>query len=120
MIPKATQWKKDRVSVLTDLLKKQDGVIGVIDVEGVPATAMLGMRETLRPKMVMTMAKKTLIRRAWKKAGLSEEELDTLLAGVTQPMLVQTDNLNAFQLFAELEKTRTGRAAKAGWRCGTE
>ena len=29
-------------------------------------------------------------------------------------MLVQTDNLNAFQLFAELEKTRTGRPAKAG------
>ena len=29
-------------------------------------------------------------------------------------MLVQTDDLNAFQLFAELEKTRTGRPAKAG------
>ena len=62
----------------------------------------------------MTMAKKTLIRRAWKKAGISEDELDTLLDNVKQPMLVQTDNLNAFQLFAELEKTRTGRAAKAG------
>ncbi len=75
---------------------------------------MVGMRETLRQQMVMTMAKKTLVRRAWKKVGLSEEELDTLLDGVTQPMLVQTDNLNAFQLFAELEKTRTGRPAKAG------
>ena len=75
---------------------------------------MLGMRETLREQMVMTMAKKTLIRRAWKKAGLSGDELDTLLDGVTQPMLVQSDNLNAFQLFAELEKTRTGRPAKAG------
>ena len=114
MIPKAAQWKKDRVSVLADILKKQDGVIGVIDVAGVPATAMLGMRESLRQHMVMTMAKKTLIRRAWKKAGISEEELDTLLDGVKQPMLVQTDNLNAFQLFAELEKTRTGRPAKAG------
>ena len=75
---------------------------------------MVGMRETLRQQMVMTMAKKTLVRRAWKKVGLSEDELDTLLDGVTQPMLVQTDNLNAFQLFAELEKTRTGRPAKAG------
>jgi len=101
------------VSVLTDLLS-QDGVVGIIDVEGVPATAMLGMRDTLRSQMVMTMAKKTLVRRAWKKAGLSEEELNTLLDGVTIPMLVQTDSLNAFQLFAELEKTKTGRAAKAG------
>ena len=101
------------MTVLTDLLSK-DGVIGVIDVEGVPATAMLGMRDTLREHMVMTMAKKTLVRRAWKKAGLSEEELATLFDGVTIPMLVQTDSLNAFQLFAELEKTKTGRAAKAG------
>jgi len=101
------------VSVLSDLLSKH-GVIGVIDVEGVPATAMLGMRDTLREHMVMTMAKKTLVRRAWKKAGLSEDELDTLFDGVTIPMLVQTDSLNAFQLFAELEKTKTGRAAKAG------
>ena len=75
---------------------------------------MVGMRETLRQQMVMTMAKKTLVRRAWKKVGLSEDELETLLDGVSQPMLVQTDDLNAFQLFAELEKTRTGRPAKAG------
>ncbi len=75
---------------------------------------MLGMRDTLRDQMVMTMAKKTLVRRAWKKAGLSEEELDVLFDGVTIPMLVQSDSLNAFQLFAELEKTKTGRAAKAG------
>ena len=75
---------------------------------------MVGMRETLRQQMVMTMAKKTLVRRAWNKVGLSEDELDTLLDGVAQPMLVQTDDLNAFQLFAELEKTRTGRPAKAG------
>ena len=101
------------MSILTDLLK-QDGVIGIIDVEGVPATAMLGMRETLRQEMVMTMAKKTLVRRAWKKAGLSEDELDTLFDGVTIPMLVQTNSLNAFQLYSELDKTRTGRAAKAG------
>ena len=92
----------------------QEGVVGVIDVEGVPATAMLGMRKTLRQHMVMTMAKKTLVRRAWKKAGLSEDELDTLFDGVKIPMLVQTNDLNAFQLYSELDKTRTGRAAKAG------
>jgi len=95
-------------------LLNQEGTVGVVDVEGVPATAMLGMRQTLRQQMVLTMAKKTLIRRAWKKAGLSEEELDTLLDGVKIPMLVQTNELNAFQLYSELDKTRTGRAAKAG------
>ena len=101
------------MTVLTDIIN-QDGVLGIVDVEGVPATAMLGMRETLRDQMVLTMAKKTLIRRAWKQAGRSTDELDQLLDGVTIPMLVQTDGLNAFQLYAELDKTRTGRAAKAG------
>jgi len=72
------------------------------------------MRDSLRQEMVLTMAKKTLVRRAWKKAGLSEEELDTLFDGVTIPMLVQTASLNAFQLYSELDKTRTGRPAKAG------
>lgn len=101
------------MTVLTDIIN-QEGVLGIVDVEGVPATAMLGMRETLRDQMVLTMAKKTLIRRAWIKAGRSTDELDQLLDGVTIPMLVQTDGLNAFQLYAELDKTRTGRAAKAG------
>ncbi|MED5486799.1 MAG: 50S ribosomal protein L10 [Candidatus Thermoplasmatota archaeon] len=114
MIPKAAQWKKDRVSVLADLLNSGDGVLGIIDVEGVPAGAMLGMRETLRDQMVLTMAKKTLIRRAWKKSGRDLESLEALLDGVTIPMLVQSDSLNSFQLFAELEKTRTGRPAKEG------
>jgi len=113
VIPKAAQWKKTRVQVLTDLIKSE-GVLGVIDVEGVPATAMLGMRDTLRSSMTMTMAKKTLIRRAWKNAGRDADELQSLLDGVNQPMLVHTDSLNAFELFGELEKTRTGRAAKAG------
>tara|TARA_B110000438_G_scaffold300278_1_gene352310 strand:- start:6967 stop:7866 length:900 start_codon:yes stop_codon:yes gene_type:complete len=75
---------------------------------------MLGMRDSLRQEMVLTMAKKTLVRRAWKNAGLSDEELDTLFDGVTIPMLVQTASLNAFQLYSELDKTRTGRPAKAG------
>jgi len=113
LIPKAASWKKDRVGTLTDLLK-QDGVVGIIDVEGVPATAMLGMRETLREQMTLTMAKKTLVRRAWKKAGLSEEELESLLNGVRLPMLVHSDTMSAFQLYAELDKTRTGRPAKGG------
>ena len=113
MIPKVMPWKKDRVKVLSDLLK-QDGVVGIIDVEGVPAIAMLGMRDTLRDQMTLTMAKKTLVRRAWKNAGMAETDLDILLEGVTLPMLVHSDTMSAFQLYAELEKTKTGRAAKAG------
>ena len=64
--------------------------------------------------LTMTMAKKSLIRLAWKEAGLSEENLETLLEGAIQPCVVHTDSLNCYELFDELEKTRQGRAAKEG------
>ena len=63
---KAASWKKDRVGELADLLK-QDGVLAIVDVAGVPATAMLGMRDDLRSIMTMTMAKKSRPRKGWKK-----------------------------------------------------
>jgi len=113
LIPKAAQWKKDRVGQLEEIIKSE-GVIGIVDISGVPATNMLDMRANLRDGMTATMAKKTLIRRAWENAGLDSNHLDTLLDGVVQPMLVHSDKYNAFQLYAELDKTRQGRAAKDG------
>ena len=113
MIPKVISWKKDRVVELTEILQ-QDGVIGIVDTTGVPATAMLGMRAELRSMMSLTMAKKTLFRLAWKNAGLDEQALETLMENAEQPVIVHSSTLSAFQLFNELEKTRTGRSAKEG------
>ena len=113
MIPKVVSWKKDRVGELTEILQ-EDGVIGIVDTSGVPAIAMLGMRAELRTMMSLTMAKKTLFRLAWKKAGLEEQSLETMMENAAQPVLVHSSNLSPFQLFNELEKTRTGRSAKAG------
>ena len=113
MIPKVVGWKRDRVGELTEILQ-EDGVIGIVDTSGVPAIAMLGMRAELRTMMSLTMAKKTLFRLAWKKAGLEEQSLETMMENAAQPVLVHSSNLSPFQLFNELEKTRTGRSAKAG------
>ena len=113
MMSKAAPWKKDRVSELAEILSG-DGIVGIVDIGGVPANNMLDMRSSLREQMTMTMAKKTLIKLAWEQAGRSEEELEQLFEGAIQPCVVHSDSLNAFELFAELEKTRQGRAAKAG------
>lgn len=113
MIPKVVGWKKDRVGELTEILQ-EDGVIGIVDTSGVPAIAMLGMRAELRTMMNLTMAKKTLFRLAWKNAGLEEQSLEAMMENAAQPVLVHSSNLSPFQLFNELEKTRTGRSAKAG------
>ena len=113
MMAKAAPWKKDRVSELAEILSN-DGIVGIVDIGGVPAGNMLDMRSSLRDRMTMTMSKKTLIKLAWEQAGLSKDDLDQLLEGAIQPCIVHSESLNAFELFAELDKTRQGRAAKEG------
>ncbi len=106
-------WKKDTVSDLVDLLKSGD-TIAVIDIHGVPAGAMIGMRTTLRDSMKIQVAKKQLMRLAWKQVGNNSENLETLFKGVVQPALVSSSSMNSFELFSELKKTEAGRAAKPG------
>ena len=113
MIPKIAGWKKNRVSELTEIFNR-NGSFGVIDVAGVPASNMISMRTDLRDRMTITMAKKSLIRLAWSESGKPPEELEKLLEGADQPCVVHSDDMNAFEIFNELSKTRQGRAAKAG------
>jgi len=113
VIPKVAPWKKDTVSELKDLISGE-GTIAVIDIHGVPASAMLGMRENLRPSMGIQVAKKRLMRRAWEESGYAEDNLEKLFDGAVQPALVMTENMNSFELFKELKKTEAGRAAKPG------
>ena len=77
MIPKVAGWKPDRVDELKDIVGRE-GIVGVVDISGVPAKNMLDMRSSLRGMLTMTMAKKSLIRLAWKEAGLSEENLSLI------------------------------------------
>ena len=113
MIPKVAGWKKDRVSDLREVFSS-DGVVAIVDVSGVPASNMIDMRNSLRERMSITMAKKSLMRIAWSEAGRPSEEIEKLLEGADQPCVVHSDSMNAFEIFGELEKTRQGRAAKAG------
>jgi large subunit ribosomal protein L10 len=115
MIPKVAGWKKERVSELADIFGRE-GSIAVIDVAGVPASNMIDMRNTLRDRMSITMAKKSLMRIAWLEAGRSAEELEALLEDAEQPCVVHSEAMNAFEIFSELEKTRQGRPAKEGDR----
>jgi len=113
MIPKVANWKKDTVSSLKSLIDGE-GTLAVIDIHGVPAGAMLGMRESLRSEMDIQVAKKQLMRLAWSESGKNPEDLETLFEGAVQPALVKSENFNSFELFSELKKTEAGRAAKPG------
>lgn len=112
MIPKVANWKRDTVSSLSDLVNG-GGTLAVIDIHGVPAGAMIGMREDLRSNMNIQVAKKRLMKIAWENAGHDFTDLEELYASAVQPALVQTD-MNSFEVYSELKKTEAGRAAKPG------
>ena len=113
MIPKVMPWKKDTVKDLVDLLKSGD-TLAVIDIHGVPAGAMIGMRKDLRGSMKIQVAKKQLMKIAWDECGFKAEQLEKLFEAAVQPALVSSASLNSFALFTELKKTEAGRAAKPG------
>ena len=113
MIPKIAPWKKTVVEQMEDVVRK-GGVLAVIDVHGVPAGVMLGIRADLRENMEIIVAKKTLMKLVWNKVGLNSDDLDTLFGNAVQPAIVQTNNYSSFELFRELKKTEAGRAAKPG------
>jgi len=112
LIPKVASWKKDTVSGLTEMLQN-GGTLAVIDIHGVPAGAMLGMRAGLRGNMSIQVAKKRLMKIAWEAAGNDFADLEELYSSAVQPALLQTD-LSSFQVFSELKKTEAGRAGKPG------
>ena len=90
--PKVAPWKRTRVDELVEILGS-DGVIGIVDIDGVPGKNMLDMRASLRSKLTITMAKKTLIRRAWESSGKDSETLEQLFESSTQPAIVHTLSL---------------------------
>ena len=79
MIPKVVSWKKDTVQDLVDLLKSGD-TIAIIDIHGVPAGAMLGMRASLRSDMQIQVAKKRLMSIAWERVGFEDSNLNELFS----------------------------------------
>ncbi len=112
MIPKVASWKKNTVSGLSEMLAK-GGTFAVIDIHGVPADSMIGMRAGLRDKVNIQVAKKRLMKIAWEAAGNDFADLEELYSSAVQPALVQTD-MNSFEVFTELKATEAGRAAKPG------
>ena len=113
MIPKVMSWKRDTVEDLFNIIKSGE-TLAVIDIHGVPADTMIGMRDGLRDNMAIRVAKKRLMRLAWEQAGKDLDVLEELFNGAVQPAVVSTSSFNSFEVFSELKKTEAGRAAKPG------
>ena len=106
-------WKRDTVKDLYEVIKSGE-TLAVIDIHGVPADTMIGMRAGLRENMAIRVAKKRLMRLAWEQAGKDLDVLEELFDGAVQPAVVSTSEFNSFEVYSELKKTEAGRAAKPG------
>lgn len=96
-----------------DLLTKSS-VIGIVNIEGIPAPQMLQMRKTLRGSATLKVVKKKILRIALKEAEKKLPGLSKLSADMEgQCGLIVTDS-NPFKLYQMLKKTITPTPAKGG------
>lgn len=104
--------KKKIVSELVELINKYP-IIGIINMTNLPAKQVQGMRAKLRKKNVLRMTKKTLMKHAFEQSNKKELLNFEDYMKDTMPALIFSEE-NPFKLYADLQKTKTKAAAKAG------
>ena len=104
-------WKKKAVVRLEELMKAHP-VIAVSNIESLPASQFQEIREKLRGKATIKVAKISLLRLAFENAGISgAEKLESHMNG---PTAIIFSDMNPFKLFAFLKKNKSKAPAKAG------
>src|SRR5512136_1565225 len=97
------QWKRDEVEKIKTWAKEY-ALLSLVDIHGIPAAQLQGIRRDLHGKAVLKMTRNTLIEHAF-------ADLEKFIAG--QSALIFTDQ-NPFSLYKTLERTKTKMAAKPG------
>ena len=111
MTAQVAQWKKDFVENLTGLIDKNN-IIGVVNIEGIPAPQMQKMRKKLKDEMSIIVSRKRLIKHslnASKKKNLKDLEIH--MDGQVGIVLTET---NPFKLYKIMKNTQTESPAKGG------
>ena len=105
------QWKIDRVEELVKTIKDSK-MVGLVNVEGVGAKQLQGIRDNLRGSATMKMARNTLMLRAIESTKLKGiEELKTFVTG---PVAFIFSGQDPFVLSKFLGENKTAAPAKGG------
>ncbi|MGM5488293.1 MAG: 50S ribosomal protein L10 [Nanobdellota archaeon] len=105
--------KKETVAKITRLMQDYP-IIGIVDLENLPAPQLQKMREKLRGKVEIFMTKKRLMRIAFDQAKEKKENIDGLADYFRgMPALLFTKE-NPFGLFRTIKKSQSSAPAKAG------
>lgn len=111
--PKAADWKKKAVDEFVKLLKEYP-IVGTVNVESFPAKQLQSMRDQLRGKAEIKMAKKNLLKIAIEKVKGDKKGIEELIENLKgMPALIFTKD-NPFTLFKFIEKNKSSMPAKAG------
>ncbi len=104
-------WKKDFVKKIEELVNKYP-VVGIVNINNIPAPQMQKMRASLRENSVFIVGKNRLIKLALKQANKENvEELGEYIDGQTGIIFTE---MNAFKLAKTLDASKTKAPAKGG------
>lgn len=111
--PKIAKWKKGKVEQLKKLISEYP-LFGVVNMENLPTLQLQRMRDKLRGKIVVIMAKKRLIKLALEQLKESKKDISNVINYLEgMPALIFTKD-DPFKLSKLLSKGKTMAAAKAG------
>ena len=105
------QWKQDIVEKLTETINDSE-MVGLVNVEGVGAKQLEGIRDSLRESAVIKMARNTLMIRALEKSN--KASIGDLIQYVKGPVSFVFSDQDPFTLSKFLSENKTAAPAKGG------
>lgn len=105
--------KRQRVQELVKKLKTYN-VIGVVNLEGLPAMQLQRIKAQLRDKFELFMTRKTLITRALEAAKDTKPTITELIPHLQGVPALLLTNDNPFSIYKIIKKNKSPAAAKAG------
>ncbi|MDY6768513.1 MAG: 50S ribosomal protein L10 [Candidatus Nanohaloarchaea archaeon] len=106
--------RQEKEELVDDLARRMEeySVVGMLDMQGLPARQLQEIKKELVDEADITMARKTLIELALEKAD--RDGIEQLAdSGATQPALIFTDK-NPFSLFKLIQDKKSSAAASGG------
>ena len=106
----------DKVRLVEDLAARcaRAQVIGIVNIQGIPAPQFQAIRKKLGGHATITVVKNNLLRLALDKASAKKPDLGKLGETIEGQTAVVTADLNPFRLYKELESTKTRAPARGG------
>ncbi len=110
---KIAKYKVKKVEELNNLIKPSP-IIGIVNIENIPAPQLQRMRAQLKDKLLISMTKKSLISLSLKSSESNKKGINELAKHLKgMPALIFTKE-NPFKIASILRKNRTAAPAKAG------